>query len=236
MKRICTLMVAALALAGCRHDSFTIEGTIEGGANQTVWLEELAPDGPIFIDSIPLDGQGCFSYTYRMPYRSFYNLHTTADNYIVTLPDYGETVDVHGRWDNLSLSYTVEGSPESVLLWQLQQYTNEGARLLADLVDTTNHYQQLLQDGKVSQAAVDAKKHFTDSLYRDERDRQREYVYDFVDQNRGSLSTLIALYKTFNDRALINPRDSVGEQCYRTVREGLQERYPDNPHTRHFAQ
>ena len=208
MKRICTLMVATLALAGCRHDSFTIEGTIEGGANQTVWLEELAPDGPIFIDSIPLDAQG----------------------------RYGETVDVHGRWDNLSLSYTVEGSPESVLLWQLQQYTNEGARLLADLVDTTNHYQQLLQDGKVSQATVDAKKRFTDSLYRDERDRQREYVYDFVDQNRGSLSTLIALYKTFNDRALINPRDSVGEQCYRTVREGLQERYPDNPHTRHFAQ
>ena len=229
-------MVIAMALTGCRHDSFTIEGTLEGGANQTVWLEELAPDGPIFIDSIPLDGQGHFSYTYRMPYRSFYNLHTSPDNYIVSLPDYGETVKVYGRWDNLSLSYTVDGSPESVLLWQLQQYTNEGAQLLADLVDTTNHYQQLLQNGSISQAIVDTKKHITDSLYRDERDRQREYVCSFIDLNRGSLSTLIALYKTFNNRALINPQDSIGEQYYRTVLDGLQERYPDNPHTRHFAQ
>lgn len=63
-------MVAALLLGACKHDTFTISGTIEGGAGHTLWLEEIAPEGPLFIDSIPIDSKGRFSYKYKMPYRS----------------------------------------------------------------------------------------------------------------------------------------------------------------------
>ena len=69
-----------ILLSGCKHDTFTISGTLEGGAGKTLWLEEIAPDGPLFIDSIAVDGKGHFKYTYKMPYRSLYNLHTSEDN------------------------------------------------------------------------------------------------------------------------------------------------------------
>ena len=94
MKKIIIIACIALLAAGCKHDTFTISGTIDGGAGKTLWLEEISPEGPLFIDSIPVDAKGHFKYTYKMPYRSLYNLHTTENNYIVTLPDYGEKLDV----------------------------------------------------------------------------------------------------------------------------------------------
>ena len=223
-----------MGLTGCQHNTFTISGTLDGGAGHTLWLEEIAPDGPLFIDSIPMDSKGHFKYTYKMPYRSLYNLHTTEDNYIVTLPDYGEKLKVTGRYDNLSVSYDIKGSPESSLLWQLQQYTNDGATVLRALIDTTKYYQQLLAEGKVDIEVVYDKKDMTDSIYRLTAEEQQDYVCRFIEENSGSLATLIALYKPFNNRLLIDTRDPNSIDWYDMVLEGLQERYPDNPHTLHF--
>lgn len=234
MKHPYILGAILLLVVGCTHNTFTISGTLDGATGKTLWLEEIAPDGPLFIDSIPVDDKGRFKYSYKMPYRSLYNLHTTADNYIVTLPDYGEHLHVTGRYDNLSVSYMVEGSPESALLWQLQQYTNDGAEMLNRLVDTTNRYAQMLFDGLATQQQVLDKKDETDSIYHLVFQEQQDYVCRFIEENQGSLSTLIALYKPFNNRLLIDTRDPNSIDWYDIVLEGLQERYPDNPHTLHF--
>ncbi|MGX8713254.1 MAG: DUF4369 domain-containing protein [bacterium] len=227
----CLLLLAA---SGCTRDGFTIKGTLEGGAGQTLWLEELSPEGPIFIDSIPLDSDGSFKYNYNPPYRSLFNLHTSLDNYIIILPDKGEILEVTGEWENLSASYTIKGSPESNLLWQLQQYTNDGSKILRTLVGAVNHYQSLLEAGEIDQAAMDARKAETDSLYQEAAMEQYEYVCRFIEENKGSLSTLIALYKPFNNRLLIDPRSPVSIDYYDTVLNGLERTLPDNPHTLHF--
>lgn len=236
MKRIIILLLFALTLlmAGCHKKSFTISGTLDGGGSRMIWLEELTPKGHLFIDSIPLDSRGRFSYTYKMPYRSLYNLHTTTDNFVVTLPNYGEHLRISGSYDNLSVSYTVSGSPESTLLWQLQQYTNDGAAVLNALVDTTERYAQLLFEGRVSEQEVLKMKEQTDSIYRIAFEEQQDYVCRFVEENSGSLATLIALYKPFNNRLLIDTRDPNSLGYYELVLKGLQKRYPNNPHTLHF--
>lgn len=233
-KYILTLSLLAIVLVGCHNDSFTISGTIDGGANKTVWLEEIAPDGPLFIDSIRLDSKGRFKYTYKMPYRSMYNLHVSADNYIVTLPDYGERLKIDGSWDNLSLTYTISGSPESQSLWELQQVSNEGAQMLRQLVDTSDFYAVQLARGLVDDATVVEKHKMTDSIYHAAFAEQQEYMCNFIDNNQGSLATLIALYKPFNNRPLIDARNPEALEWYDRVLEGLQQRYPDNPHTVRF--
>lgn len=234
MKKIIIIACIALLAAGCKHDTFTISGTIDGGAGKTLWLEEISPEGPLFIDSIPVDAKGHFKYTYKMPYRSLYNLHTTENNYIVTLPDYGEKLDVTGSWDNLSMTYDISGSPESVLLWQLQQYTNDGGKVLNELVDTSEYYARMHERGLVGADVVAAKKQETDSLYRLVFGEQQDYVCRFIEENQGSLATLIALYKPFNNRMLIDTRNPQCIDWYDMVLEGLEQRYPDNPHTLHF--
>lgn len=234
MKRLIPILALALLVAGCQHDSFTISGTLEGGAGHTLWLEEIAPDGPIFIDSIPMNNKGHFKYSYKMPYRSLYRLHTSDNNYIVTLPDYGEHIKIGGRWDNLSVSYTVEGSSESGLLWLLQQYSNDGNDVLKQLIDTTEHYAQLFFDGQITQQQVLDKKDETDSIYRIIFQEEQDFICHFLEENQGSLSTLIAINKTFNNRPLIDTRHPSSVDWYDLVLEGLEERYPDNPHTLHF--
>ena len=223
-----------LSLAGCKHDTFTVEGTIEGGAGHTLWLEEIAPEGTLFIDSIPVDSKGRFMYKYKMPYQSLYNLHTTEGNYAVLLPNYGERIHVEGNYDNLSMTYSVSGSPESILLWQLQQFSNDGNLALTQLIDTTAYYQALLAEGAVDEATVAAKKEMTDSIYRQLFSEQQDYMCRFIEENQGSLSTLIALYKPFNNRPLIDTRAPENIDWYDLVLEGLQQSLPDNPHTLHF--
>ena len=236
MKRYTTvLFVAMLTLllaTACHQKSFTISGTITGGEGKSLYLEELTPNGPLFIDSIALDGRGHYKYTYRMPYRSLYNLHTTADNYDVILPDYGEKIVLDANYANLSMTYDVSGSPESILLWQLQDYTNDGSRLIIELVDTTQHYRQLLAGGLITAAEQKAKKAETDSIYRLAFEAQQQYICRFIEENSGSLATLIALYKPFNNRSLITHEN--GFDYYELVLEGLQEQCPENPHTIHF--
>ncbi|MBR3783105.1 MAG: DUF4369 domain-containing protein [Bacteroidales bacterium] len=234
MKRLMIIACIAVLVAGCKHDTFTISGTIDGGAGKTLWLEEISPEGPLFIDSIAVDGKGRFKYTYKMPYRSLYNLHTTENNYIVTLPDYGEKIEVTGSWDSLSTTYDITGSPESLLLWQLQQYSNDGGKRLNELVDTTEYYALMHERGLIGADAVAAKKEETDSIYRYVFGEQQDYVCRFIEENQGSLATLIALYKPFNNRLLIDTRDPQCIDWYDMVLDGLESRYPDNPHTLHF--
>ncbi len=224
--------LVGMSLAGCHRDTFTISGTLDN--SHTLWLEELTPEGALFIDSIPVDEKGQFIYSYKPPYRSLYNLHSTADNYAVLLPDVGERLKIKGDCANLSVTYTVSGSPESVLLWQLQQFSNDGGRMLNELVDTTLYYQHLLDEGVVDIETVYDMKDRTDSIYRLIFGEQQDYVCRFIEENQGSLSTLIALYKPFNNRLLIDTRDPNSIDWYDMVLEGLEQRYPDNPHTLHF--
>ena len=72
----------------------------------------------------------------------------------------------------------------------------------------------------------------TDSIYLDAFADQQHYVVNFIQDHLGSLTTLIALYKPFNNRPLINPADSF--EFYEAVLEGLEESMPDNPHTLSF--
>ncbi|MBR1766723.1 MAG: peroxiredoxin, partial [Bacteroidales bacterium] len=58
LKTTLATAMAALALTACSHDGFTLEGTLDGGAGKNLWLEEIGPEGPLFIDSIPLDSKG----------------------------------------------------------------------------------------------------------------------------------------------------------------------------------
>jgi hypothetical protein len=69
-------------------------------------------------------------------------------------------------------------------------------------------------------------------LFRDAFLEQQSYVTEFITRNRGSLSTLIALYKPFNNHPLINSEDNF--DYYEYVADGLEGMLPENPHTVHF--
>ena len=233
MKRILLIAATLMLLASCGNkNDIVIEGTLANGAGKTIYIEVMTPESRLFIDSVTLDSKGHFKYRYAMPYRTFYNVHVSEADYIVLLPDFGETVTIEGNYDSLSNTYHLKGAGDSQLLWQLQDYSNHGSEVLHDIVSTDQQNQQLLAEGKISQAQYDEARKETDSIYLAAFADQQHYVVDFIQEHLGSLVTLIALYKPFNNRPLINPADSF--EFYDAVLEGLEETMPDNPHTLNF--
>ena len=228
---ILTVTTAALSSCGNKQQ-IVIQGTLADGAGKVIYIEEMTPDSRLFIDSITLDSKGRFRFRYDMPYKTFYNLHVSENDYVVLLPDYGEVIEITGDYNQLSKSYTLKGGMDSQLLWQLQDYSNQGAEVLSDIVATDNKNRQLLADGDMSQQEYDHEREVTDSIYLAAFAQQQQYIVHFIEDNLGSLTTLIALYKPFNNRPLIDPSDSF--EFYEAVVEGLQEELPDNPHTLHF--
>lgn len=225
------LFISTALIWSCGHkNTFTLEGSLENGANQTIYIEELTPDGPLFIDSIHLDNKGCFSFRHELPYPTFYNLHVSPVDYVVLLPQAGEHVSISGNFTEFSFNYDVQGSSESQLLWQLQEYSNDGVLDLQELIKKDMQNRQLYEKDP---AGYTKAKEVTDSIFRDIFNEQFEYIHKFIEDNRGSLATLIALYKPFNNIPLINPTHNFEE--YEAVLDGLQEKYPDNPHTLQFT-
>lgn len=238
MKKTIYIIAVALVftLVSChKKDVVKINGTITNGAGKTMWIEELTPDGPQFIDSLRLDSKGQFKFTHPYTYQTFYYLHASPTDYIVLLPYKDEEVKVTGDMDSLDRSYYVEGSQECTLLWQLQDYSNMGTRKLMEVLakDQANRAQY----GFDTPAYKEAKKE-TDSLFREAYDEQFLYLSRYITENSGSLSTIIALYKPFNgDRPVIDV-DRYPElfTFYEMVIEGLEadDELKDNPHTIHF--
>lgn len=221
-------------LSACHHDdTFTIQGTLEGGAGKTVYIEELTPSEPLFLDSIRLDNEGKFSYSCKLPYATFYNLHVTPTNYVMLLPEGGDKIVLSGQYDNLEGTYEVRGSYGTMLLWQLQSYSNMGSEKLSEIVSID---QQNRQTYATDTAAYRMAKQVTDSMYYEAYTEQSDYIKKFINDNQGSLATLIALYKPFGrSHALIDiERDPGLLVYYEQVLEGLEQSHPDNPHTMHF--
>ena len=228
-----SILSLTLMLASCGNkDDIAITGTLENGANKTIYIEEMSPESRIFLDSVKLDSKGHFKYRYAMPYKTFINVHISDDDYIVLLPELGEKTTIRGDYNSIATSYKIEGGTESQLLWQLQDYSNQGTEVLKDIVATDSKNRQLLANGDMSQEEYDHEHDITDSIYAAAYAEQQQYVVHFIEDNLGSLTTLIALYKPFNNHPLIDPSNSF--EFYEAVLEGLQEKLPDNPHTLHF--
>lgn len=225
--------IIVLLMSACGNkNSITIEGTLENGASKMIFIEEMSPESRIFLDSIKLDKKGHFKFEYDMPYKTFYNVHVSDADYIVLLPDFGDKIKITGDYNAFSNTYHLEGSSESLLLWQLQDYANQGSETLKEIVATEQKNKELLNNGELSESEYATEHAITDSIYLSTFSDQQKYIVDFIQEHLGSLTTLIALYKPFNNHPLVDPKDSF--EFYEAVLEGLQESMPENPHTLSF--
>ena len=56
-----SILILTLLLASCGNkNEIVIEGTLENGANKTIYIEEMSPESRIFLDSVKLDSKGHF--------------------------------------------------------------------------------------------------------------------------------------------------------------------------------
>lgn len=229
------LFLTVILIAGCKGGknngpmAFSIEGSLTNAAGKMLYIEEMTPDnGAQFLDSILCDDKGHFEYEGTMAYQTFFNLHTSAYDYIVLLPNDGEKLSISGDANDLGSSYMVDGSPESRLMWQIQSYINDANITIAEIAQQDKQNRETLSEAEYEKAHS-----VTDSIFIAEHNLMGVMFLNFIEDNRGSLSTLYAVDAPFNRSGRIFYAESDFE-VFETVLEGLEERIPDNPHTQYY--
>ena len=112
-------MGALLTGACSKQPTFTVEGTIGGVQDQTLYLYHQSLAGAEVLDSAKLDDSGRFSFKAEAPDApDFYVLR--IDNQIVNFSiDSTETVTITAQWPGMAANYEVKGSDNCEKIRQL---------------------------------------------------------------------------------------------------------------------
>ena len=113
MKHICkaaAVALAALSIASCNNNKFTVEGQIAGAKDSVLYFENVGLEGINVLDSVKLGDNGDFSFSQDAKTApEFYRLRI-ADQIINVSIDSTETVQIKGQYPGMASNYTVSGS------------------------------------------------------------------------------------------------------------------------------
>ena len=110
MRKAAAMMLAALTIASCSDNKFTVEGQIGNAKDSVLYFENVGLEGINVLDSVKLSDDGEFSFHQDAPGApEFYRLRI-ADQIINVSIDSTETVQIKGSYPNLASNYSISGS------------------------------------------------------------------------------------------------------------------------------
>ena len=199
--------------------SFALSGAISNPTEQYLILSEVGKSGFSQNDTISLDKEGVFSKNIEMQEPTLYSL-ALGNEYIIICPTIGEQISIKASGSNFSGTYNIEGSPESELLKELNK-ENYNVRLSLKSMSE--------ELSKADTAKLDSIRTSIIEKYTSTKQYQEKITSDFINKNLGSLTTLIALYRTFDGFALFDYNQSL--EMHKKVLQGLKQTLPNNQHT-----
>lgn len=106
------LVMALMAVSSCTERKFTVEGTIKGAQDSTLYFENVGLNGPETVDSVKLSADGSFSFSEKAPGApEFYRLRIGRQIVNVAI-DSTENIKVQADYPTMSYGYKVSGSAE----------------------------------------------------------------------------------------------------------------------------
>ena len=110
MRKAAAMMLAALTIASCSDNKFTVEGQIGNAKDSVLYFENVGLEGINVLDSVKLSDDGEFAFHQEATGApEFYRLRI-ADQIINVSIDSTETVQIKGTYPNMAADYTVSGS------------------------------------------------------------------------------------------------------------------------------
>ena len=104
------MAIAAMTIASCNDNKFTVEGQISNAKDSILYFENVGIESVNVIDSVKLGDSGDFSFSENATKApEFYRLRI-ADQIINICIDSTETVNVKGEYPGMASNYTISGS------------------------------------------------------------------------------------------------------------------------------
>lgn len=193
MKKLFPLFLMLLVvLAGCnKHKGFVISGKITNAEGRYLYIDELKVASSVPMDSVKIKKDGSFEFKGTISYPNFFLLRLNEKNFVTLLVDSTENIKVLGDAANFSRDYTVEGSPGSLLVQELNEHLTRTKHKLdsirSKLIVFRNQENYPILKVKWEQEMADIKKN------------QVDYSTAFVQKHPFSMASVLALYQKFDD-------------------------------------
>ncbi len=185
----CTILI--ISLSACNND-FRVEGTITEAEDSTLYFEHMSLDGVVVMDSVILDEDGDFDFSYeKNESPEFYRLRI-AGNIINVSIDSTETVRFKASYPTMSSQYEVEGSENCQRIKELSLLQQQ---LLTKVIDVD----------KTQGISVKETEDSINNLIEQYKDYVRT---NYIFKNPQAASSYFALFQMLGNRHIFEPQNS----------------------------
>jgi peroxiredoxin len=208
-------------MMGCHHpQKFEIRGNITNAQGKKIYLEELMVASLRPVDSAKINSSGEFTLRQHVGMPTFYLLKLSENNFITLLVDSAEKVSIKADAINFSREYSVQGSPGSLLVQELNKKLNTTKQKL----DSISSLSELFKESP----DIEKRKKEWNKAYDEIVQEQISFSTDFVSKHPFSMASVLALYQKFDDENYV-VRDI---QALRIAASALNSFYPKSEHVK----
>ena len=203
-----------------------LSGKLEHSAGETLYLEEMTPEGILLTDTVNVQSDGVFQFSKAKPHLGFYRIRITESNFLMLVLDTLQQVQITGDMRDLAHSAKIEGSSDSKLFHEM----NDSSRISFAKRDSIMQVFQIFANQNKSDSLRIKK--FADSMgktYDSLAMRLNNYLVQLIQHHPTSLVSVLALQE-------LAPRNS--EENYLPqfflVDSALSIKYPQAPALKTF--
>ena len=225
-----SVTTVSLILSSCGNSEpkdYQIKGKFSNSAGDTVKLVDVNSNQGKTIDSVKVNEKGEFYFTKKVPQKGFYTLQTSHNSFATLIIDSMEKISFEADVKNINDTYTVEGSPDTKLYIQFNNFTKKNFKAMETIRNNQDSIRRVFEAYLNTTKDTVEVKAFSNKLepifdkytqdYRKQADETSSYIKKFIDENTVSFASLAAVQ-------MLNPeRDIV---YFSKVAESLTAKYP----------
>lgn len=200
----CISLLAACKSQSTKKGNITINGKFENTVEkQPVYLIDINTNPFKTIDSVKVDEKGNFSLIGKINEKGFYNVKIDDRNFATLILDTAEIATVTGNAKNLGNTYTVEGSADSKLFWEFNEFGKKLAQQKASIQqsqDSIRNAYEYLANNTPNKKKIDSlektiepKFNILSARYNQITLQGSDYAKKFIEKNPKSFAIVIAL-------------------------------------------
>ena len=221
MKKALIALAVILSFTACstKKTGYQMEGTFSNSNGETINLMVLTANNLEMVDSVKLDENGHFSFSGDLEAPNLFMLTAGQMNYISLIIKPGEKISIDADVTNMIENYEIKGSPDSKLL---KEFTGKLMSSIKEIAKLSQVYYDSIQSPNLASIMKDLNTK-SEEITAD----MRNFTIRFIEDNPGSLATLMALYQQMGpNQFILDP--TTDYTYYETIDSILYEKYPES--------
>ncbi len=181
-------LAALVVITGCQNNAVTISGTLDSPTpGEYIFLDELKSDRLEPVDSVKIGDGGSYSFKFETEQPAFYLVRFSQANFLTLVVEPGEKITLRSHHDSLNFPTTVAGSEGTE---KIVEYNKVLRKAISDLSGLNETYMKNIENPNLP-TIIDSLDKVADVYLTG----INTYTKSYIDNNIGSLVTLIALYQ-----------------------------------------